>query len=159
MVDVGGKPDTERIAVAKGRVTMKPETLRLIVGGRVAKGDVRAAAELAAVMAAKRTSELIPLCHQVTLSQVLVDVVAANEEPAIDITATVRCIGKTGVEIEALTAVTVAALTVYDMCKAVDRGMRIENVHLVRKSGGRTGDWFAEAAGNGGAGRGTRQAD
>jgi cyclic pyranopterin phosphate synthase len=141
MVDVSGKPDSERVAVARGRVLMKPETLALITKGQVAKGDVRAAAELAGVTAAKRTWELIPLCHQIVLTQVLVDVVPVPNDSAVEITATVRCIGKTGVEIEALTAVAVAGLTVYDMCKAVDRGMTLENVHLVRKSGGRTGEW------------------
>ena len=143
MVDVSAKSDTERFAVARGRVSMAESTLRLIVEGRAAKGDVRAAAEIAGVMAAKRAWELIPLCHSIPLSQVQVEVAPATGGAAVDITARVKCVGKTGVEIEALTAVAVAALTVYDMCKAVDRGMRIEDVHLARKSGGRSGEWEA----------------
>ena len=147
MVDVGDKPDTERIAVARGRVVMADATLRLIVEGRAAKGGVRAAAEMAGVMAAKKAWELIPLCHPLQLSQVHVQVTADLDSAAVGITATAKCVGKTGVEMEALTAVAVAALTVYDMCKAVDRGMRIEGIHLARKSGGRSGEWVADGEG------------
>jgi len=150
MVDVGEKPDTERVAVARGVVRMRAETLNLIRQGSIAKGDVRAAAELAGVMGAKRTSELIPLCHPLALTQVVVEVdvegaaVAADGWAALPITATARTVGKTGVEMEALTAVCVAALTVYDTCKAVDRGMQIADVRLLRKSGGRSGEWVSE---------------
>ncbi len=150
MVDVGDKPDTERVAVARGIIRMQADTLGLIRRGEVAKGNVQAAAELAGVMGAKRTAELIPLCHPLALTQVVVDVdvdgavVGEDGQAELVITATARTVGKTGVEMEALTAVCVAGLTVYDMCKAVDRGMRITDVHLVRKSGGRSGDWTAE---------------
>jgi len=150
MVDVGGKADTERVAVARGIVRMRPETLDLVRQGGIVKGDVRAAAELAGVMAAKRASELIPLCHPLALTQVVVEVDVAGAAVSSDgwaelpITATARTIGKTGVEMEALTAVCVAALTVYDMCKAADRGMQITDVLLVRKSGGRSGEWVSE---------------
>ena len=147
MVDVGAKADTERVAVARGVVRMAADTLNLIREGNIAKGNVRAAAELAGVMGAKRTPDLIPLCHPISLTQVVVDVdvegaaVAADEMAELTITATAKTTGKTGVEMEALTAVCVAALTVYDMCKAVDRGMRIVDVRLTHKSGGRSGDW------------------
>jgi cyclic pyranopterin phosphate synthase len=147
MVDVGAKADTERVAVARGVVRMAADTLNLIREGNIAKGNVRAAAELAGVMGAKRTPDLIPLCHPIPLTQVVVDVdvegaaVAADEMAELTITATAKTTGKTGVEMEALTAVCVAALTVYDMCKAVDRGMRIADVRLTHKSGGRSGDW------------------
>lgn len=144
MVDVGDKAVTERLAVARGAVYMEPETLRLIIEGNVKKGDVLTIAELAGVMAAKRTSELIPLCHPLLLNKVEV---VCTPEPAtnrVSIEATVRVSGKTGVEMEALTAVTVAALTIYDMAKAVDRGMRIGDVRLVRKEGGRSGLFIAE---------------
>lgn len=150
MVDVGVKPDTERVAVARGILRMGADTLRLIRGGGIVKGDVRAAAELAGVMGAKRTSDLIPLCHPLALTQVVVDVdvagavIAADGLAELSIIATAKTTGKTGVEMEALTAVCVAALTVYDMCKAVDRGMRIADVRLVHKSGGRSGDWNSE---------------
>jgi len=142
MVDVGDKPETVREAVAKARVMMRPETLKLIVDGGVAKGDVFAVARVAGIMAAKRTSELIPLCHSLPLSSVTVDLAADGNSVAI--TATARTVGRTGVEMEALTAATVAALTVYDMCKAVDRGMRIEAVRVVSKSGGKSGDFRRE---------------
>ena len=147
MVDVGAKADTERVAVARGVVRMAADTLNLIREGNIAKGNVRAAAELAGVMGAKRTPDLIPLCHPISLTQVVVDVdvegaaVAADEMAELTITATAKTTGKTGVEMEALTAVCLAALTVYDMCKAVDRGMRIVDVRLTHKSGGRSGDW------------------
>jgi len=140
MVDVTGKDDTVREAVAKGSVRMKPETLALIQSGSVPKGDVLAVAQVAGVMAAKRTHELIPMCHPLLLSAIDVRLEPDEKESAVRITATVRTTGKTGVEMEALTAVSVAALTIYDMCKALDRGMRIEGVRLVRKSGGRSGE-------------------
>jgi cyclic pyranopterin monophosphate synthase len=140
MVDVSGKAETERMAVARGRVVMAPATLARIREGGVGKGDVLGVARLAGIMAAKRTGELIPLCHPLMLSKVAVDLTAAPPD-AVEIEAEVKLTGRTGVEMEALTAVTVAALTVYDMCKALDRGMRIESVRLVRKSGGKSGDW------------------
>jgi cyclic pyranopterin phosphate synthase len=140
MVDVGGKPVTRREAVAVGRITMEPETLRVILDGTSSKGDVIGVARLAGVMAAKRTDELIPLCHSLPLSSVELEF-----EPVGDSVLAVRaqCIveAKTGVEMEALTAVSVACLTVYDMCKSVDRGMEIGGIHLESKSGGRSGDW------------------
>ena len=139
MVDVSGKAETAREATAKGRVVMRAETLALIAGGSAKKGDVLAVARLAGIMAAKRTADLIPLCHPLPVSAVSVDLSLA--EDAVEIAATVRTTGRTGVEMEALTAVSVAALTVYDMVKAVDRGMRIEAVRVVRKSGGKSGDF------------------
>lgn len=144
MVDVGHKPETERVAVARGRVTMQPETLSLIMAGNMKKGDVLGVARLAGIMAAKRTSELIPLCHPLLLNQVEVLCTPNVEDCCVEIEATVRVSGRTGVEMEALTAVSVAGLTVYDMAKAVDRGMQITDVRLVHKSGGRSGDWTAE---------------
>ena len=144
MVDVGGKADTERVAVAQGEVAMRPETLRLIVEQGVPKGDVLAVAQVAGVMAAKRTPDLIPLCHPLLLTKVDVEFRVNEEASRIEITATVRCRGKTGVEMEALTAVSVAALTIYDMAKAVEKTMRIGNIRLVRKSGGKSGDWRLE---------------
>jgi len=144
MVDVTAKDDTLREAVAKGSVRMKPETLALIQSGGVPKGDVLAVAQVAGVMAAKRTHELIPMCHPLLLSAIDVRLEPDEKESAVQITATVRTTGKTGVEMEALTAVSVAALTIYDMCKAVDRGMRIEGVRLVRKSGGKSGEVVLE---------------
>jgi cyclic pyranopterin phosphate synthase len=143
MVDVGQKPDTERVAVAGGSVVMRPETLQLIIEGNVKKGDVLTVAQLAGVMAAKRTSELIPLCHPLLLNHISVTCTPNPAESRIDIEATVRLTGKTGVEMEALTAVTVAGLTIYDMAKAVDRSMRLTDVHLLAKSGGRSGDYVA----------------
>ena len=142
MVDVGGKAVTVREARARGRVAMQPETLRLIVDGRVPKGDVLAVARVAGIMAAKRTPDLIPLCHPLPLSAVEVDLTPDEEGAAIDVEATVRTTAQTGVEMEALTAVSVAALTVYDMCKAVERTIRIEAVRLVAKSGGVSGDYY-----------------
>jgi cyclic pyranopterin phosphate synthase len=144
MVDVGGKDVTERVAVAKGAVLMRPETLQLIRDGGFEKGDVLGVAKLAGVMAAKRTADLIPLCHPIPLTQVTVDLAELASGDGIEITATARATWKTGVEMEALTAAAVAGLTVYDMCKAVDRGMRIEAVRVVKKSGGRSGDFTAE---------------
>jgi len=141
MVDVGHKPDTERIAVARGSVTMHKETLQLIIEGNMKKGDVLAVAQLAGVMAAKRTSELIPLCHPLLLSHIEVICMPNPAENRVDIEASVRLYGKTGVEMEALTAVTVAGLTIYDMVKAVDRSMNLTNIRLVSKSGGQSGDY------------------
>jgi cyclic pyranopterin phosphate synthase len=144
MVDVGAKPDTERIAVAGGSVIMQPETLRLIRAGTLKKGDVLTVARIAGIMAAKRTSELIPLCHPIPLTQIEVELALDEENSAVHITATARTIGKTGVEMEALTAVTTAALTVYDMAKAVDRSMRLSDIRLLEKRGGVHGDYKAE---------------
>lgn len=141
MVDVSAKPVTARTATAAGSVSMAPETLALIAGGGVAKGDVLSVARLAGIMGAKRTPDLIPLCHPLSLSSVKVELSIAPERNAVDITATCKLDGRTGVEMEALTAVAVAALTVYDMCKAADRGMRIENIRLLRKAGGKSGEW------------------
>jgi cyclic pyranopterin phosphate synthase len=140
MVDVGQKPDTERIAIAKGEVVMRPDTLALIRAGALKKGDVLAVAQVAGVMAAKRTSELIPLCHPLPLTQVTVDLDLDDALPGVRITVLARTVAKTGVEMEALTAVSVAALTVYDMAKAVEKTMRIQNIRLVEKHGGRSGD-------------------
>jgi cyclic pyranopterin phosphate synthase len=140
MVDVGHKPDTERTAVAKGAVKMHPETLDLILSGNLKKGDVFNVAQIAGVMAAKKTSELIPLCHPLPLTDIQVDLDSDPNLPGIQITATVRTIGKTGVEMEALTAVTVAALTIYDMAKAVEKTMHLESIRLVEKHGGQSGD-------------------
>ena len=141
MVDVGGKEITKRRAVARGSVRMAAATLAKIEASTVAKGDVLATARLAGIMAAKRTSELIPLCHPLPVTSVSVDLAPGREAGTLDITATVSCTGRTGVEMEALTAVSVAALTVYDMCKAIDRGMAIGDIRLEEKSGGRSGDW------------------
>ena len=144
MVDVGGKADTERVAVAKGEVAMRPETLRLITEKGMPKGDVLAVAQVAGIMAAKRTPDLIPLCHTLLLTQVDVGFRIDEAASRIEITATVRSRGKTGVEMEALTAVSVAALTIYDMAKAVEKTMRIGNIRLVHKSGGKSGEWRLE---------------
>ena len=140
MVDVGHKPDTDRVAVAAGEVRMKPETLALIRAGNMKKGDVLAVAQLAGVMAAKRTAELIPLCHPLPLTHIDVRCELQDDLPGVAITATVRTTGKTGVEMEALTAVSVAALTVYDMAKAAEKTMQITNVRLLEKHGGMSGD-------------------
>ena len=144
MVDVGPKPDTERVAVATGVVLMQPETLRLIRDGAIKKGDVLTVARIAGIMAAKRTSDLIPLCHPLPLTQLDIDLTLDEARSAVQIKATARTYGKTGVEMEALTAVTAAALTVYDMAKAVDRGMRISEVRLLEKHGGQHGDYVAD---------------
>lgn len=144
MVDVGQKPDTDRVAVAGGSVVMRPETLQLIIEGNVKKGDVLTVAQMAGVMAAKRTSELIPLCHPLLINHVSVTCTPNLAESRIDIKASVRLTGKTGVEMEALTAVTVAGLTIYDMAKAVDRSMRLTDVRLLAKSGGRSGEYVAD---------------
>ena len=140
MVDVGGKPVTDREAVARGSVLMQRDTLKLIQEGLVKKGDALTIAQLAGIMGAKRTAELIPLCHPLPLNKVAVDLELDEAQNRVNITATASTSGKTGVEMEALTAVTIAALTVYDMCKAVDRGMRIDAVRLIRKRGGQSGD-------------------
>lgn len=140
MVDVGNKPDTVRSAIAKGEVRMLPETLCLIRDGAVKKGDVLTVAELAGVMGAKRTAELIPLSHSLPLTNVKVELSLDDDVPGVRITATVQCVGKTGVEMEALTAVSVAALTVYDMAKAVEKTMCIQNIRLIEKHGGLSGD-------------------
>jgi cyclic pyranopterin phosphate synthase len=147
MVDVGDKPDTERVAVARGRVVLRPETLALIEAGEMKKGDVLTVAQVAGIQAAKRTHELIPMCHPLLLTHISVELTpgTAGDQAGIDIQATVRTRGKTGVEMEALTAVSVAALTVYDMCKAVDRGMTITGIELMHKSGGKSGDWDRES--------------
>ena len=143
MVDVGAKEITERVAVARASVIMQAATLKLIKDKKAAKGDVLAVAQLAGIMAAKRTAELIPLCHPLSLSNVEVKLSIDAKRRAVDIEATCKLKGRTGVEMEALTAASVAALTVYDMCKAVDRGMRITDLHLVHKDGGRSGEYRA----------------
>jgi len=140
MVDVSAKAETTREAVAKGRVAMRPETVALIAAGNMQKGDVLGTARIAGIMAAKRTAELIPLCHALPLDAVSVDLTL--EDDGVEITATVKTTGRTGAEMEALTAVSVAALTIYDMAKAVDKGMRIEAVRLVRKTGGKSGEFI-----------------
>jgi cyclic pyranopterin phosphate synthase len=140
MVDVGGKSATERVAVARGEVLMKPKTLDLILQGNIKKGDVFTTAKLAGVMAAKKASDLIPLCHPLPIHQILVDIIPNSTLPGVEITVTVRTHARTGVEMEALTAVSVAALTVYDMAKAVEKTMRIGNIRLVKKQGGQSGD-------------------
>lgn len=144
MVDVSAKDVTVREATARGRVRMEPATLAMIVEGRLPKGDVFATARLAGIMAAKRTHELIPLCHPLPISGVDVSLTPDHDMSAVEIEATVRVTSRTGVEMEALTAVSVTALTVYDMCKAVEHGMRIEDVRLVAKSGGANGDYRGE---------------
>ena len=141
MVDVSDKSETERIATAKGCVIMAKETMDLIVAGQVKQGDVLSVAQLAGIMGAKRTPDLIPLCHPLNLSSVNVDLTCDPNRNAVDITARCKLTGKTGVEMEALTAVSVAALTIYDMCKAVDREMRISDIRLVQKSGGKSGSF------------------
>ncbi len=143
MVDVSDKDETDRVAVAGARVVMRPETLARIRAGEFAKGDVLAVARLAGIMAAKRTADLIPLCHPLALTSVAVDLACVPERSAVEITATCRLKGRTGVEMEALTAASVAALTVYDMCKSVDRGMVVADLRLLRKSGGKSGDYQA----------------
>ena len=139
MVDVSAKPDTQREAVAKGVVRMQAATLERIKKGQMAKGDVLEVAQLAGIMAAKQTSNLIPLCHPISIYEVRVEFKLDEKNGAVEITSTVKSTGKTGVEMEALTATAVAALTIYDMAKAVDRGMKIDNIRLVKKSGGKSG--------------------
>ena len=143
MVDVSAKDVTERTATAAATITMEPATLALILEGGVKKGDVLAAARLAGIMGAKRTPDLIPLCHPLPLSLVKVELTPDTARNAIDISATCKVIGRTGIEMEALTAASVAALTIYDMCKAVDRGMTISDIKLMHKAGGKSGEWRA----------------
>ncbi len=144
MVDVSGKEATERTATAKGSVIMRPETMALILEGGVKKGDVLSVAQLAGIMGAKRTPDLIPLCHPLELASVVVELTCDADRNAVHIAATCKLKGATGVEMEALTAVAVAALTVYDMCKAVDRGMRITDIRLTHKAGGKSGTFEAD---------------
>ena len=144
MVDVGSKPETARLARAAGTIFMKPETLELIRSGSAKKGDVLGIARIAAIQASKRTGELIPLCHPIGLTRVTVDLEIDAAASAVHCCVTAECFGRTGVEMEALTATSVCLLTVYDMCKAVDRGMRIENVRLLEKAGGKSGHWKAK---------------
>ena len=139
MVDVTGKPDTNREAVAKGTVRMQAPTLDLLRKGKMSKGDVLAVAQLAGIMAAKQTPNLIPLCHPVLIGDIKIEFSLNEKNSTVDITTTVRSTGKTGVEMEALTATAVTALTIYDMCKAVDRSLQIENIRLIKKSGGKSG--------------------
>jgi cyclic pyranopterin phosphate synthase len=146
MVDVGGKPETERTAIAEGFVRMRPETLRTILSGNAKKGDVLGVARIAGIMAAKKTHELVPLCHSLLLTKVSVDIEPDDSLPGLKVTALTRVTGKTGVEMEALTAASVACLTIYDMAKAVDRGMVISGIRLVEKSGGKSGDYIAVPA-------------
>jgi cyclic pyranopterin monophosphate synthase len=141
MVDVSAKPATERLAVAEGRVVMSKATLELIIAGNAKKGDVLGTARVAGIMAAKRTSELIPLCHPLALSKVTLDIAPDNDLPGCIVRAAVKVTGPTGVEMEALTAVSVACLTIYDMIKAVERGVRIEGIHLIEKKGGKSGHY------------------
>jgi cyclic pyranopterin phosphate synthase len=143
MVDVSGKAETRRVAIAQGAIIMQPATLERIRAGTIAKGDVLSVARLAGIMGAKRTPDLIPLCHPLALNSVTVDLRLAPERNAVEIEATCAVTGRTGVEMEALTAVSVAALTVYDMVKAIDRTMRIGDIRLTHKSGGQSGDWEA----------------
>ncbi|QOY94145.1 cyclic pyranopterin monophosphate synthase MoaC [Massilia sp. UMI-21] len=145
MVDVGAKQDTHRIAVAAGTIRMKPETLALIQSGNAKKGDVIGIARIAAIMASKRTGDLVPLCHPLPITRVAVDFEVDAAASSVHCRAQVETIGKTGVEMEALTAVQVGLLTIYDMCKAVDRGMVMTNVRVLEKHGGKSGDWTAQA--------------
>ncbi|MDP2857871.1 MAG: cyclic pyranopterin monophosphate synthase MoaC [Bacillota bacterium] len=154
MVDIGDKPDTDRVAVARARVLMKPETLAMIVSGSAPKGDVFAVARVAGIMAAKRTPELIPLCHSIPLASVEIRLDAVpggscgdHSVAAVEIEVAARSTGKTGVEMEALTAASVAALTIYDMCKAVDREMRVDDIRLVYKAGGKSGEFVRKDQG------------
>ena len=144
MVDVSGKADTERMAIAKGEVVMQAKTLDLIRGGMIKKGDVLAVAQIAGIMAAKRTSELIPMCHPLQLLEIKVDLILDEHLPGVQISSQVKTIAKTGVEMEALTAVAVAGLTVYDMAKAAEKTMRIQNIRLVKKTGGKSGEILNE---------------
>ena len=144
MVDVSGKATSERVAIAEGRIVMRQTTLELALSGNVKKGDVFAAARIAAIMAAKKTHDLIPLCHPLALTKVSVDLQPDQDLPGIRVRVAANVLGQTGVEMEALTAVSIACLTIYDMLKAVDRSMRIEAVALVRKSGGKSGDFSRE---------------
>lgn len=144
MVDVGEKANTHREATAQGWITMQPETLDAILSAQLKKGDVLATARIAGIQSAKKTWELIPLCHPLMLTKVSIDIIPHSELSAIEISATCRVVGQTGIEMEALTAVSVAALTIYDMCKAMDRGMMIKNIQLLEKKGGKSGHWQAQ---------------
>jgi cyclic pyranopterin monophosphate synthase len=144
MVDVSAKPATERVATAQGRVAMSKKTLALVLSGNAKKGDVLGAARIAGIMAAKKTHELIPLCHPLPVSKVEVDIAPSEKPPGLTIRATVKVTGQTGVEMEALMATSIACLTIYDMVKAVERGMRIEDIHLVEKRGGKSGHYKAK---------------
>lgn len=146
MVDVSAKPSTTRVAVAQGRIVMKPETLALIASGQAGKGDVLGVARIAAIQGAKRTADLIPLCHPLALSKVAVEFELLNSPPAVICRATVHTVGPTGVEMEALTAVQVGLLTIYDMCKAADKGMVMTDVGLLEKQGGKSGHWLRDPA-------------
>jgi cyclic pyranopterin monophosphate synthase len=148
MVDVSAKAVTERVAIAEGCVIMQPETLALCISGQAKKGDVFATARIAGILAAKKTHEMIPLCHPLLLTQISVDLAADESLPGIRVTATAKVSGQTGVEMEALTAASIACLTIYDMLKAADRGMRIEGIALVEKRGGKSGDWTRDAQRN-----------
>ena len=143
MVDVGNKNETHRIAIASGSIQMKPETIEVIQSGSLKKGDVISIARIAAIMGAKRTSDLIPLCHPLTLTSVTVDFSVDRTQSSITCSAKVETYGKTGVEMEALTAVQIGLLTIYDMCKAIDRGMHMMNIRVLEKHGGKSGDWLA----------------
>jgi cyclic pyranopterin monophosphate synthase len=145
MVDVAAKPDTHRVAVAIGRIVMRPETLQKIKEGSASKGDVLGVARVAAIQGAKRASELIPLCHPISLSAVNIEFNVLDKDNTVECCARTETVGRTGVEMEALTAVSVALLTIYDMCKAMDRGMRVEGVRLIEKRGGKSGHWQANS--------------
>ncbi|MDC8759618.1 cyclic pyranopterin monophosphate synthase MoaC [Janthinobacterium fluminis] len=147
MVDVGGKAETQRVAVAAGSIRMQPATLAIIEGGSAKKGDVLGIARIAAIMGAKRTSDLVPLCHPLALTRVTVDFQTDSARHQVHCRAQVETFGKTGVEMEALTAVQIGLLTIYDMCKAVDRGMVMSDIRVLEKHGGKSGDWSAELAG------------
>ncbi|MCF6328951.1 MAG: cyclic pyranopterin monophosphate synthase MoaC [Henriciella sp.] len=147
MVDVSDKAVTDRTAIATGRVLMKPETLAIILEGRAKKGDVLGVARIAGIMAAKRTSDLVPLCHPLAITKVTVNLEPNEAESAIDVRALVKVSGQTGVEMEALTAVSVAALTIYDMCKSIDKSISISNIRLLKKSGGKSGTYLREENG------------
>lgn len=146
MVDVGEKAETQRVAVATGRISMQPATLALILEGTAKKGDVLGVARIAAIQGSKRTSDLIPLCHPIGLTRVAVEFSVDREAHSVECTATAECHGRTGVEMEALTAVSVGLLTIYDMCKAADRGMCIDGIRLLEKQGGKSGHWRAPGA-------------
>ena len=143
MVDVGGKSETRRVAVARGSISMKPETFAMVKSGSAKKGDVLGIARIAAIQGSKRTSDLIPLCHPIPLTRVAVEFELDEAQSRIDCSVTAETVGRTGVEMEALTAVNVALLTIYDMCKAVDRGMRMDGIQLMEKLGGKSGHWVA----------------
>lgn len=143
MVDVGDKQETERLAIAEASIVMQPETLALILSGNAAKGDVLATARIAGIMAAKKTADLIPLCHPLMLTKVTIEIDADHNLPGFKVTASAKLKGRTGVEMEALTAASVTCLTIYDMAKAADKAMTIQNIRLVEKHGGKSGDWFA----------------